>query len=116
MPTLKGVYKKNYLDRERKPKPPEIDWYATWGFIRALISTGEIVHIFLTWELQEKLLQAAKLMGATDEELRRAIQYPRKGGAAIVQHAPGHTGHIHVRFKCGPNDTQCKDDIAYSAL
>jgi LysM repeat protein len=114
MPTLKGVYKKHYLDKERKPQPNEIDWYATWGLIRALIDSGEIVHIFLTWELQEKLRHAAKLMGATDEELRRYIQYPRRGGAAVVQHSPGHTGHIHVRFKCGPNDKQCKDDVSYS--
>jgi hypothetical protein len=36
------------------------------------------------------------------------ITYPRPSYAtgALLQHSAGHNRHIHVRFKCGPND-QC---------
>lgn len=113
MPTLKGVYKTNYLGKDRKPKPNEIDWFATWGLVRALLDTKRVVHIFLVYELQGKLYKAAKMMGASDEELSDAMQWPRGPSASgKVGHAPGHTGHIHVRFKCGPDDAPgCKNDV-----
>lgn len=115
MPTLKGVYKQKYLGdrtRDRKPRPNEIDWYATWGLVRALIETDNVIKIFLEYSLQEKLYQAAKEMGATEEELA-TIQWPRgaRSGGSIVAHSAGHTGHIHVRFKCSPRDLDCKHDI-----
>jgi hypothetical protein len=112
MPTLRGVYKSSYLEKDRKPRPNEIDWFATWGLVRALIDTGQVVHIFLEYELQAKLHHAAKTMGATDEELEKALQYPRGNWApGIVGHSAGHVGHIHVRFKCGPLDQQCGNDV-----
>ncbi len=114
MPTLKGVYKKKYLgdgkgQKERKPRPNEIDWHATWGLVRALLDTGEIVNIFLEYSLQENLYKAAKEMGATDEELSH-IQWPRGKGVGVeVAHSAGHIGHIHVRFRCAPADIDCRN-------
>ncbi len=114
MPTLKGVYKQKYLGdqvRDRKPRSNEIDWYATWGLVRALIETGEVIKIFLDYPLHEKLYTAAVEMGATQAELAQ-IQWPRGRGAggSILSHSAGHVGHIHVRFKCGPADQDCRDN------
>ncbi len=113
MPTLKGVYKKSYLGtktKDRKPRSNEVDWFATWGLVRALIDTDQVVNIFLDYPLQEYLYKAAKEMGASDEELRASIQWPRgKSAGAKVGHSAGHVGHIHVRFKCAPNDIDCRD-------
>ena len=115
MPVLKGVYKRNHLGKDRKPRPNEIDWFATWGLVRALIESKKVVHIFLEYSLQAKLYHAAKTMGATDAELKKAMQYPRGTWApGIVGHSAGHIGHIHVRFKCGPADSQCGNDVARS--
>jgi len=112
MPTLKGVYQKSWLGRERKPMRNEIDWFATWVLVRSLIETDQVAHIFLEYELQEKVYRAAKLSGATDEELTRAMQWPRGPHASgILGHSSGHVGHIHVRFRCGPHDTRCSDGI-----
>jgi LysM repeat protein/pSer/pThr/pTyr-binding forkhead associated (FHA) protein len=112
MPTLKGVYQKSWLGRDRKPMRNEIDWFATWVLVRSLIETGQVAHIFLEYELQEKVYRAAKLSGATDEELATAMQWPRGPHASgILGHSSGHVAHIHVRFKCGPLDTQCVDGI-----
>lgn len=113
MPTLRGIYKKSWLGRERKPLPAEIDWFATWALIRALIEGDDVAHIFLEYELQQKVHHAATLMGATEEELARFIQWPRgRFASGIVAHSDGHTGHIHVRFRCSPLDTECVEGIA----
>jgi LysM repeat protein len=116
LPTLKGVYKTKYLgsgkQKERRPFWYEVDWYATWGLMRALIKTGAVEAIFLDIILQPYVHNAAKNMGATDEELAAWIQYPAKynNGKVFVQHSADHYSHIHVRFKCGPAETECKGD------
>lgn len=114
MPTFRGVYKQKYLGdkvRDRKPRSNEVDWYATWGLVRALMETGEVIKIFLDYPLHEKLYTAAVEMGATEAELAK-IQWPRGrgSGGAIVSHSAGHVGHIHVRFKCAPTDENCRNN------
>ena len=115
MPSLQGVYKRRYLGgrlRDRKPRSDEVDWYAAWGLIAELLQTRQVVKIFVDYALQENLYQAAVEMG--DDALLGALQWPRTPGAApgaVVVHAPGHTGHMHVRFKCGPHDLTCSNDI-----
>ena len=38
------------------------------------------------------------------------IQHPRKPGyPALVMHSDGHIHHIHVRFKCAPDDAGCSN-------
>lgn len=116
LPTLKGVYKTKYLgsgkEKERRPFWYEVDWYATWGLMRALIKTGAVEAIFLDLILQPYIYNAAKNMGATPEEIDAWIQYPRKynNGKVIVQHSADHYSHIHVRFKCAPWESECKGD------
>jgi LysM repeat protein len=108
LPSLKGVYQQNHLNRDRRPNPEEADWFALYGFLKALHETGEVQQVFLAYELHDRVYQAAKLMGASDQELEAMIAYPRGAHwrSSLLQHSPGHTHHIHVRFKCGPND-QC---------
>jgi LysM repeat protein len=108
LPSLKGVYQQNHLNRDRRPNPEEADWFALYGFLKALHETGEVQQVFLAYELHDRVYQAAKLMGASDEELGEMIAYPRGAHwrGSLLQHSPGHTHHVHVRFKCGPND-QC---------
>ena len=120
LPTLRGVFKAKYLTEEgdekfgRRPNPEEVDWFATWGLIRALIATGAVQDIFLTHSIQPNVYNAAKFLGVSDEELDEALQWPRHEHSAkgIVMHAPGHTHHMHVRFKCAPYEKQCKKGLA----
>jgi len=118
LPTLKGVYKTKYLDdgrtRPRKPHFEEVDWYATWGLVRALIQTGAVKYIFLDWRYQKYVYDAAVNMGATREQLDEWIQYPRHQSSprGIFRHSQDHLSHIHVRFKCAQWESQCKGDRA----
>lgn len=93
------------------PNPDEIDWYATWGLMRALIDTDEVQYIFLEEGLQRRLYEAARVMGYAHDELRVLIQWPYDYGGVvpIVRHSPGHDTHFHVRFHCAPTEPKCKD-------
>ncbi|MBZ5711124.1 penicillin-insensitive murein endopeptidase [Nannocystis pusilla] len=101
---------KNCSTTSCRPEPDEVDWRTTWRFIRALNSNNKVQEIFLSHWLQEELYKAAIAEGETPAELKKLIQWPRpKGTPALVMHSDGHIHHIHVRFKCDPNDTACSN-------
>lgn len=89
--------------------PSSIDWTKTWYLVRALVGTGEVEYIFISWSRQKYLRRAAQSAGATKAELDKLIQYPRKAktNKGVVRHSPGHTVHLHVRFTCTPGNKRC---------
>jgi len=87
----------------------QVDWDATWALIQAFADGEQLQYVFLSRSRQQALLQAAKRAGASDSALEQFIQYPRHSRTAVVRHARGHTEHIHVRFKCGTNETSCSE-------
>lgn len=91
-----------------RPEPHEIDWRATWRLVAALAATGAVKQIFLDRAHHEALRAAARAAGLDDAALARAIQR-RPGAPALVTHSAGHTRHLHVRFRCGPDDRDCAD-------
>lgn len=116
LPTVRGVFKEKYLTEDgdekwgRRPNPEEVDWFATWGLVRALIDTGAVQNIFLDHTIQPKVYDAAKFLGVSDEELDEVIQWPRgpNSAAGVLSHSPAHIHHMHVRFKCAPYEKQCR--------
>jgi murein endopeptidase len=90
--------------------PADIDWRASWGLVKAFLDTNEIEYIFLDWNRQKRLYNAAKAAGASQELLDKAIQYPRprKTNNGLVRHADGHVVHIHVRIQCAPASSRCE--------
>lgn len=91
--------------------PSSIDWTMTWALVKALVETGQVEYIFVSWSRQKYLYRAAQSAGATRAELSKIVQYPKKPKErtkAVVRHAPGHTVHLHVRFTCTPGNSRCK--------
>ena len=90
--------------------PSSIDWTYTWKLVEALVGTGEVEYIFVSWSRQKYLYRAAESAGASKAELEKIMQWPRKSGTnkGIVRHADGHTVHLHVRFKCTPGNSRCE--------
>lgn len=118
LPALKGTYQPRHLVTDRKPKTLEINWFAAWGLVESLLDTGEVRYIFLDRTLLPKLHDAAEKMGATPEQLARIDWQPASADPtpaqqaqahAPVRHAVAHTGHIHVRFRCGRDETRCSE-------
>lgn len=90
--------------------PSSIDWTHTWQLVQALVDTGEVEYIFVSWSRQKYLYRAAQSAGATKAELDKLVQWPRKPNTnkGVVRHADGHTVHLHVRFKCTPGNSRCE--------
>ncbi len=88
---------------------PEIDWTATWILVRELMLTGQVEFIFLDHALQKQLAEAARKAGEPEDRIHAWIQWPASAreGRAPIRHSPGHEQHLHVRFRCGPNDIDC---------
>lgn len=84
-----------------------VDWDATWQLVRALLSTEQVRFIFLSRARQRPLYEAALRAGASKQELSTLMQFPRKARTAVVRHARGHMKHLHVRFRCGPEESAC---------
>jgi hypothetical protein len=99
------------LPSNDSPNPDEVDWYATWGLIKAFVDTGEASLIFLDIDLHRRVYEAARVLGVPKTELAEILMWPfwKGGERPVVRHADGHDAHIHVRIKCGPNEPRCKN-------
>lgn len=96
------------VSRYAELKVRRVDWAATWAFVKAL-SQADTQVIFFDYRRQKYLHRAAKEAGASEDELRKLIQFPRGRQArrGLVRHSPGHEKHLHVRFGCGPCEVSC---------
>jgi hypothetical protein len=90
-----------------RPLADEIDWAATWTLIATLRATGAIQNIFLDRSLHPELRAAARAAGLPGPEVDTTIR-SEAGAVALVSHSNDHTQHIHVRFRCGPNESGCQ--------
>ena len=92
------------------PTPRRVDWAATWDLVRAFARTDAVQIIFLDFGSQRRLYRAAKAAGASEDELAQMLQYPSgsKVSRGLIRHAPGHEGHVHIRFSCGPAEPTCE--------
>lgn len=95
--------------------PSRVDWRALWKLLEAFDSTGQVVIVFLDYAMQEHLYKAAAAMGVDEERRKQMIQWPRgnKANLGLVRHSPGHEGHIHIRFTCGPNEPECVSEADF---
>jgi murein endopeptidase len=86
-----------------------VDWDATWELLLAFAESGAVEMIFLDYNVQRRLVRRARSRGVDQALLDELFQFPRGRQAAygLVHHSPGHEGHIHVRFACGPFEPQC---------
>lgn len=99
--------------------PKRVDWTALWHLVESFDATGEVVVIFLDYDMQELLYKAAVALGVDEARRKEVLQWPRgnKANLGLVRHSHGHAGHIHVRMTCGPNEPECvsEDDFDIDA-
>ncbi len=90
--------------------PRDIDFEKTFFLMVSLVATGRVTNVFVNYQLQPYLYEAARGMGYDDAQLTWLFEYPRGRGSklGIIRHARGHTRHFHVRFAC-PDGDACGD-------
>lgn len=92
--------------------PDEFDVEANWALISTFLETGKVDMIFLDRGLIARLKAYTLRTGLLAPEEAERI-FPAEGSRAawenlgIVRHAPGHTGHLHLRVLC-PDGTRSK--------
>lgn len=89
--------------------PVRVDWVALWHLVDAFDAAGDVVVIFLDYEMQERLYKAAKALEVSEARLSQMLQYPHgnKATLGLIRHSPGHLAHIHIRFSCGSHEPEC---------
>ena len=91
-----------------------LDYAATWELLTTLVGPSpdkcRIEYMFVGYPVQKKLYDWAKKQGVSERKLAWMFQYPRGSRAmlGVIRHEPGHTNHIHVRFKCPRGDKKCR--------
>ncbi|MBK8264223.1 MAG: penicillin-insensitive murein endopeptidase [Nannocystis sp.] len=116
LPTLHGDYLRGCHHCRTdycRPEPSDIDWLATWQLIDALAATGGIHVIFLDRQHHPQLAAAALSAGVDPQRVAdrlpaAAHPLPRPSKPPLVQHADGHSHHLHVRFKCPDSAPECQ--------
>lgn len=90
-----------------------LDFDATWTLLSSLTDLADddagVEKIFLNYKTQKVLYKMARKNGISKTDLSKVFQYPRGRHApeGIVRHHAGHEDHLHVRFKCPPDDKKC---------
>lgn len=82
----------------------------TWSLLELLHETGAVEAVYIDRKLQKLLYEFALETGRYGKkELENWMEYPSSTGTGspIIQHVPGHSDHLHVRFKCTPSETRC---------
>lgn len=104
----------NDVCSRRWMRPEQLDAQLQWALLERWIRSGAVEYVFIDYRLQEPLWQAAREAGATRAELAAWFQWPRARHvrAGIIRHVPRHAEHLHVRFVCAANDTDCVPSAA----
>ena len=99
-----------HVPKTKHPNPDEIDWYATWGLIKALGETEAVTVVFLDADLHRRVYEAARVMGESRDLLAGYLIFPqwRPKADPLVRHSRGHDEHIHVRFRCADDEPRCR--------
>lgn len=86
-----------------------LDAERTWFFVRELLRTGEVQHIYMGLRLQRRLYEHALTTedrGDLDQYFRWASDDPRT--PAVIRYQRGHHDHMHVRFRCPAGHPRCR--------
>jgi LysM repeat protein len=91
----------------------DLDLRKTWALLQAFAGTADddigVQQIYLDFRIQGQLYKWAAAHDVPRGYLDQLFQYPHGRGAneGLVRHEPNHDDHMHVRFKCAPDDSGC---------
>ncbi len=94
----------------RRLQPEDLDAERQWALFEAWLKNDQVEAIFIDHSLQRPLYEEARRRGATQAQLQRWFQYPRRrhDRQGIIRHYARHRDHAHVRFVCPDTDESCR--------
>jgi murein endopeptidase len=76
------------------PKAGEIDLARNWALVRALVTSADVEFILVGRRIQRQLYDLARSLGEDKNWLDSLFS----GKDGLLQHAPNHNDHFHVRL------------------
>jgi murein endopeptidase len=96
-------------DRFLRASAENLDVERTWFVVRTLLRMGEVQKIFMSATVQRLLLRHARQSTPTEELSRYfAAANPDPGAITLIRHRRRHVNHMHVRFRCAPENPRCR--------
>jgi LysM repeat protein len=85
-------------------------WALVWELWQAAKQPGGPERIFLDYGVQKILYEHAARDGVPKQVLQQMFQYPQGRWARdrFISHEAAHADHLHVRFRCPPDDRACE--------
>ncbi len=74
-----------------------LDRARTWALLKAVLTDTLVDFVVIDREVQRLLIEHA-LSSGEDPDWIRQVFHGCGRTAPVIQHAPGHTGHMHIRF------------------
>lgn len=84
-----------------------LDKAAQWALFRYWIERDLVTYIFIGHRLSRALHDHAVSIGEDPAFIETAFGEQR--GRGILRYSPGHDDHLHVRFRCAPDDGSCRE-------
>lgn len=102
-------YPQSFVVANRKNLHFEASWALLTKFTNLAEEPSGVDRIFMSYASQKMFYKLARKRGIPRATLQRMFQYPagKRAKRGVIRHEPGHDEHIHVRFKCPPNDKHC---------
>jgi len=96
----------------RRLRAHEVDYEKTWVMLRCFLTEDRLVRVFMDTAMQRGMADYLRRNELLDEErldrLFEAVGELRR--EALVRHAPKHDTHMHLRFACDPDESECEEE------
>lgn len=89
----------------RRETTYSLDVERQWALFSYWIERDMVEYIFVDRRLIRSLQQHAASIGTPPSLMELA--FGRTGRSGIIRHEPGHSDHLHVRFRCAEHDQAC---------
>ena len=106
-----GYYHKENTQLKHFEKMTEetLDAEKTWILIESLIMTGAVEYIFVNYDIEPILMDAALDSGWSERDLNVLFRSgDKKCTDCIIRSISGHKDHFHIRFRCPLEDMDCQ--------
>ncbi len=92
--------------------PHDLDYAKNWALLKCWLSRDRVVRVYMDTGIQKAMAEyVRKRKLASDETIDRLFEaVSRAPKRALVKHAPNHDTHVHVRFACDPEDSECHEE------
>lgn len=89
----------------RRARYRNLDAPRQWWILQCLLDKGNVKYMFMNWAA----ISVLKKHVQSDPALADYLKFFPGGSEPVIAHDRAHYSHIHVRFTCPPDDTECRD-------